>query len=88
MATPSIVTRHRSSTAFAGAGIAADGNIDAELLAPPARRSDSYASSTWRPENVGVPKSRMCGPQVRFCERGPCESGGPDSSAPGMARSA
>lgn len=30
--------------------------------------------------NVGVPKSRMCGPQVRFRERGPRETGGPYST--------
>jgi hypothetical protein len=27
-----------------------------------------------------IPKSRMWGPQVRFCERGPRESGGPYST--------
>ena len=27
--------------------------------------------------NFVIPKSRMCGPQVRFCERGPRVTGGP-----------
>jgi hypothetical protein len=50
---------------------------DAEPLAPPAPRGDSDASARVRPENVGIPKSRMCGPQVRFCERGPSRKRGP-----------
>src|SRR5204862_1588273 len=62
-------------------GIAAQGDIDADLLASPAPRSDSDACARVRPENVGIPKSRMCGPQVRFCERGPRASGGPYSTA-------
>lgn len=31
-------------------------------------------------ENGVIPKSRMCGPQVRFRERGPWETGGPYST--------
>ncbi len=41
--------------------------------------SDARASA--RPSGTDIPKSRMCGPQVRFCERGPCLSGGPYSTA-------
>ncbi len=53
---------------------------DAELLASPVPRDDSDAFARARPEDVSIPKSRMCGPQVRFCERGPRETGGPYSA--------
>ena len=39
------------------------------------RTTDAKAVS-----NSAIPKSRMCGPQVRFCERDPWETRGPYST--------
>ena len=47
---------------------------------PPKPRSDHKARRREAVANAIVPKRRMCGPQVRFCERGPWETGGPFSA--------